>query len=174
MDQIRLALFTDTYTPEVNGVAKTLERWVAYLQKQGIPVIVFAPSRPRTEHHPSDVAERLASVPFFLYPELRMASPLSYTAERKLLAFRPTILHVATPFGIGMTGRRLALRHGIPLVASHHTHFVRYLPFYNLQWMGRLLWRYLHWFHRPCRTIYVPSQSVLGAGEARSQLGISV
>lgn len=161
MRPIRLALFTDTYAPEVNGVAKTLERWVAYLRSRGIPCLVFAPSRPRTEKMRFDLVERLASMPFFLYPELRVAAPLSASAERKLLAFRPTVIHVATPFGSGLTGRRLALKHGIPLVASHHTHFVRYLPFYNLQRMGKLLRRYLKWFHQPCRKIYVPSPSVL-------------
>ncbi|MBB6669818.1 glycosyltransferase family 4 protein [Cohnella nanjingensis] len=161
MGEVRLALFTDTYAPEINGVAKTLERWVGYLRKQGVACQVFAPARPRGEEAAAGVAERLASVPFFLYPECRIAMPASAGAERKLLDFRPTVVHVATPFGTGMTGRRLALKHGIPLVASHHTHFVRYLPFYNLQWMGKLLWRYLHWFHRPCRRIYVPSRSVL-------------
>ncbi|MCC3375589.1 glycosyltransferase family 1 protein [Cohnella sp. REN36] len=161
MGEVRLALFTDTYAPEINGVAKTLERWVGYLRQRGIACQVFAPARPRGEADAPGVAERLASVPFFLYPECRIAMPVSPGAERKLLAFRPTAIHVATPFGTGMTGRRLALKHGIPLVASHHTHFVRYLPFYNLQWMGKLLWRYLHWFHRPCRRIYVPSRSVL-------------
>lgn len=161
MEEVRLALFTDTYAPEVNGVAKTLERWAAYLRKRGIPCLVFAPTRPRKEEPIPGVAERLASIPFFLYPELRIASPLSAAAERKLLDFRPTVIHAATPFGTGVAGRHLALKHSIPFVASHHTHFVRYLPFYNLQWMGKLLWRYLHWFHRPCRRIYVPSRSVL-------------
>lgn len=161
MPEIRLALFTDTYFPEMNGVAKTLERWVGYLRKQGIECLVFAPSRPRGEKTISEVAERLTSLPFFLYPECRLAVPQTGNVERKLLDFRPTIIHVATPFGTGVAGRYLAIKHGIPLVASHHTHFVRYLPFYNLQWMGKLLWRYLHWFHRPCSRIYVPSQSVL-------------
>ncbi|WP_373230098.1 glycosyltransferase family 4 protein [Cohnella sp.] len=161
MPEIRLALFTDTYFPEMNGVAKTLERWVRYLRKQGVECLVFAPSRPRREKTISEEAERLTSLPFFLYPECRLAVPQTGNVERKLLDFRPTIIHVATPFGTGMAGRYLAIKHGIPLVASHHTHFVRYLPFYNLQWMGKLLWRYLHWFHRPCSRIYVPSQSVL-------------
>ncbi|TFE28144.1 glycosyltransferase family 4 protein [Cohnella luojiensis] len=161
MADIRLALFTDTYFPEVNGVAKTLERWIGYLRSQGIECMVFAPSRPRKEKTVSEVAERLVSLPFFLYPECRLAVPQTGSVEKKLLSFKPTIIHVATPFGTGVAGRHLAIKHGIPLVASHHTHFVRYLPFYNLQWMGKLLWRYLHWFHRPCRTIYVPSQSVL-------------
>ncbi|WP_239614853.1 glycosyltransferase family 4 protein [Cohnella mopanensis] len=161
MSEFRLALFTDTYSPEVNGVAKTLERWIGYLRKQGIECIVFAPSRPRKEKTVSETAERLVSLPFFLYPECRLAVPQTGNVERKLLSFNPTVVHVATPFGTGMAGRYLAMKHGIPLMASHHTHFVRYLPFYNLQWMGKLLWRYLHWFHRPCARIYVPSRSVL-------------
>ncbi|QMV43418.1 glycosyltransferase family 4 protein [Cohnella cholangitidis] len=161
MSEFRLALFTDTYSPEVNGVAKTLERWIGYLRKQGIECMVFAPSRPRKERTVSEAAERLVSLPFFLYPECRLALPQTGSAERKLLSFKPTVIHVATPFGTGVTGRHLAMKHGIPLMASHHTHFVRYLPFYNLQWMGKLLWRYLHWFHLPCRKIYVPSRSVL-------------
>lgn len=158
---MRLALFTDTYAPEVNGVAKTLERWIGYLRKRGIACIVFAPSWPGNEH--ANTAERLASLPFFLYPECRLAVPGTGDIERKLLEFRPTVIHVATPFGTGLTGRYLAKKHGFSLVASHHTHFVRYLPFYNLQWMGKLLWRYLHWFHRPFSRIYVPSRSVLEA-----------
>ena len=161
MSEFRLALFTDTYFPEVNGVAKTLERWIGYLRKQGIECMVFAPSRPRGEKTVSEVAERLISLPFFLYPECRLAVPQTGNVERKLLSFKPSVIHVATPFGTGVAGRYLAIKHGIPLVASHHTHFVRYLPFYNLQLMGKLLWRYLHWFHRPCRRIYVPSRSVL-------------
>ncbi|MFC5701975.1 glycosyltransferase family 4 protein [Cohnella faecalis] len=161
MTEIRVALFTDTYFPEVNGVAKTLERWVAYLRKQGVPCMVFAPSRPWREEKEADVAERLVSMPLFLYPEIRIAVPQTTGIEKKLNDFRPTVIHVATPFGAGVAGRHLALKRGIPLVASHHTHFVRYLPFYNLQWMGRLTWRYLNWFHRPSRKIYVPSRSVL-------------
>ncbi|MBO9598456.1 MAG: glycosyltransferase family 1 protein [Cohnella sp.] len=158
---MRLALFTDTYSPEINGVAKTLERWIAYLRRKGIECIVFAPARPKEEEVAAKSAERLTSLPFFLYPECRLALPRSPEAERKLMAFKPTVIHVATPFGTGIAGRSLALKHGIPLVASHHTHFARYLPYYNIQWLGKLLYRYLQWFHRPCRTIYVPSESVL-------------
>ena len=158
---MRLALFTDTYSPEINGVAKTLERWVAYLRGSGVECIVFAPARPKEEEGAAKSAERLMSLPFFLYPECRLALPRSPEAERKLLAFKPTVIHVATPFGTGVAGRSFAPKHGIPLVASHHTHFSRYLPYYNMQWLGKLLNRYLHWFHRPCRAVYVPSQSVL-------------
>jgi hypothetical protein len=106
MADIRLALFTDTYVPEVNGVAKTLDRWISYLRKQGIECIVFAPARPRGEKTLSEAAERLSSLPFFIYPECRLAVPLPGSIERKLLEFKPTVIHVATPFGTGIAGRR--------------------------------------------------------------------
>jgi len=174
MPEIRLALFTDTYAPEMNGVAKTLERWTAYLRGQGIACRVFAPSRPRGEALVPDMAERLRSIRFFLYPELRFAVPQMAGAESKLLDFKPTVIHVATPFGVGVTGRQLALKHGIPLVASHHTHYVRYLPFYNLQWLSKATWKYMNWFHRPCQRIYVPSPSVLEECRADGWEGLEI
>lgn len=174
MSEIRLALFTDTYAPEINGVAKTLQRWIAYLEKKGIACKVYAPAGPRRASGYAETAERLASLPFFLYPECRLATPVSASAERSLLAFKPTVVHVATPFGTGLTGRRLALKHGIPLVASHHTHFARYLPYYNLSWAGALLRRYLHWFHRPCKRIFVSSPSVLEECRKDGWLGLSL
>ncbi|MEK0312346.1 glycosyltransferase family 4 protein [Cohnella sp. 56] len=174
MSEIRLALFTDTYAPEINGVAKTLQRWIAYLEKRGVACKVYAPAGPRRAAGYVETAERLASLPFFLYPECRLATPVSAAAERSLLAFKPTLVHVATPFGTGLTGRRLALKHGIPLVASHHTHFARYLPYYNLGWAGTLLRRYLHWFHRPCRRIFVPSPSVLEECRRDGWLGLGL
>ncbi|TVX99752.1 glycosyltransferase family 4 protein [Cohnella terricola] len=174
MPEIRLALFTDTYAPEMNGVAKTLERWTAYLRSRGVACQVFAPSRPRKEDPAPDLAERLRSMRFFLYPELRFAVPQMAGAESKLLEFNPTVVHVATPFGVGVTGRQLALKHGIPLVASHHTHYVRYLPFYNLQWLAKATWKYMNWFHRPCKRIYVPSPSVLEECRADGWEGLRI
>ncbi|MFB9276745.1 glycosyltransferase family 4 protein [Cohnella cellulosilytica] len=174
MPEIRVALFTDTYAPEMNGVAKTLERWTAYLRGRGIACRVFAPSLPRGADLVPDMAERLRSIRFFLYPELRFAIPQMAGAESRLLDFKPTVIHVATPFGIGVTGRQLALKHGIPLVALHHTHYVRYLPFYNLQWLGKATWKYMNWFHRPCRRIYVPSPSVLEECRADGWEGLEI
>jgi hypothetical protein len=94
MQRIRLALFTNTYVPEINGVAITLERWVIYLGSQGIECKVFTPSRPWSERPVPGIAERIASIPFVLYPEIRLAVPLSAGVERKLLDFKPTLIHV--------------------------------------------------------------------------------
>ncbi|MBB3108701.1 glycosyltransferase involved in cell wall biosynthesis [Paenibacillus phyllosphaerae] len=157
---MRLALFTDTYEPEVNGVARTLGRWVDYLRRKGVPVQVFAPDPALgLPHGAAASVERFASLPFFLYPECRLALVNPVHIRRALHAFSPTLIHVATPFNLGLCGIHYARKYEIPLIASYHTHFDRYLPFYNLQWMVKMLWRYMNWFHYDCSRIFVPSAS---------------
>ncbi|QHT62727.1 glycosyltransferase family 1 protein [Paenibacillus lycopersici] len=159
---MRLALFTDTFAPDVNGVARTLERWTDYLRAQDIPCLVFAPDPAVSlSREASPFIERFASLPFFLYPECRLALPNPIHVRRALDAFKPTMIHVATPFNMGLFGIHYAKKHRIPLVASYHTHFDRYLAFYNIQWMVKMLWRYINWFHADCRSIFVPSKSTL-------------
>ncbi|PZD94615.1 glycosyltransferase family 1 protein [Paenibacillus sambharensis] len=159
---MRLALFTDTFEPDVNGVARTLGRWTEYLRRQGVQVKVFAPDPVgRSETSPSHQVERFISLPFFLYPECRLALPNPIHLRKTLASFKPTLIHVATPFNMGLCGIHYAKKHDIPLIASYHTHFDRYLPFYNLQWMVKMLWRYMNWFHQDCRKIFVPSRSTL-------------
>ncbi|NBD27613.1 glycosyltransferase family 4 protein [Paenibacillus glycinis] len=159
---MRLALFTDTFAPEINGVARTLERWTDYLRAQDVPCLVFAPDPAISKsREASPFVERFVSLPFFLYPECRLALPNPLHVRRALDAFQPTMIHVATPFNMGLFGIHYAKKHRIPLVASYHTHFDRYLAFYNIQWMVKMLWRYINWFHQDCRYIFVPSKSTL-------------
>jgi len=158
---MRLAIFTDTYEPEVNGVARTLGRWTDFLRRRGIEVMVFAPEPGMDDAslQSSIQVQRFTSFPFFLYPECRLAVPNPVPVRRALQQFQPTLIHAATPFNMGLFGIHYAKKYRIPLVASYHTHFDRYLPYYNLQWMAKLLWRYLEWFHHECRMIFVPSPS---------------
>ncbi|MEK3881934.1 glycosyltransferase family 1 protein [Paenibacillus sp. PL2-23] len=160
---MRVAIFTDTFVPDVNGVARTLKRWTNYLEKRGIECLVFAPEPPGAEDSPAlpNSVERFASLPFFLYPECRLAFPSPIHIRNSIAAFNPHLIHVATPFNLGLSGIRAARKFKIPLIASYHTNFDQYLPFYNLQWMEKLLWRYMEWFHRDCRSIFVPSASTL-------------
>ncbi|WP_425415654.1 hypothetical protein [Paenibacillus oryzae] len=60
-------------------------------------------------------------------------------------------MHVATPFNLGLCGIHYAKKHEILLVASYHTNFDYYLPFYNLGGMEKLLWRYMDGFLPPGR-----------------------
>jgi glycosyltransferase involved in cell wall biosynthesis len=158
---MRIALFTDTYLPEVNGAAKTLGRWADFLEAQGIPCKVFAPTAEQRALPDQNAVERFFSVPFLLYPECKFALPNPVNIKKSLRDFEPTLIHVATPFNLGLYGSRYARKRGIPLVASYHTHFDQYLSYYKLQWMEPMLSKYMSWFHRDCRKVYVPSQSTM-------------
>ncbi|AEI39321.1 glycosyltransferase family 4 protein [Paenibacillus mucilaginosus] len=158
---MRVALFTDTFVPDVNGVAKTLGRWVKYLEARGAQCRVFAPQSPAAAEADQWMVERFYSIPFSLYPECRMAIPNPMNLKKALKAFSPDLIHLATPFNLGLVGLHYARRKGIPAVASYHTHFDQYLAYYKLQWMEPMLWKYMLWFHQDCRRIFVPSHSTM-------------
>lgn len=155
---MRIAIFSDTYVPEINGVALTLKRYTDYLKKQGIEYRLFVPSSDTAVPNVPQL-ERLTSIPFLLYRNLRFSLPNPLYIHKVLDTFQPTIIHVATPFSIGLSGVRYGKKHDIPMVASYHTHFDDYLDYYHLSFLNKWIWKYLNWFHRPFERIYVPSES---------------
>lgn len=157
---MRIAIFTDTFYPEINGVAQTLNRLMAYLQKQTIPVKIFAPVSNTCDSAAADI-HRYQSLPFFLYPECRLAFPNLIEIKDQLKTFAPDIIHVATPFNIGLCGVYFAKKLNIPLVGSYHTDFNQYLQFYKFPFLSNLLWTYMNWFYRPCQKVFVPSSETL-------------
>jgi glycosyltransferase involved in cell wall biosynthesis len=155
---MKLALFSDTFHPQINGVARTLKRFTSYLETNGIEYKVIMPSF--EEHQETECKHYYAmkSLPLFLYPECRLAIPQFKALNEELNKFRPDLLHIATPFNIGLFGMRYGKRENIPMVASYHTHFDRYLAYYHIDFLSPLLWRYLQWFHKPFEKIFVPSE----------------
>lgn len=165
---MRLALFTDTFAPQMNGVARTLGRLTAHLERRGIEHLVFAPASPEEAAAPPPAPEApplslrpSPSVPFLLYPECRLALPNLLSIRQQLDRFRPDLLHLATPFNIGLCGLRYARRRGLPHAASYHTHFDRYLAYYGMAKAVPLYWRYIRWFHRSCGATFAPSRETL-------------
>lgn len=155
---MRIAIFSDTYVPEINGVARTLNRFTEYLDKQGIEYRLFVPES-STPVPTVPQVQRFASIPFLLYSECRLALPNPLHIRQTLDEFKPTLIHIATPFNLGLYGVRYGKKHGIPMVASYHTNFDDYLDYYHLTFMQKWLWKYMNWFHRPFEKVYVPSQS---------------
>ena len=162
---LRLALFSDTYAPQVNGVARTLERLAREVRARGGEVRIFTASDPAALPDPHVV--RLPSVAFWAYKELRLAPPISPRALREVRAWRPTLIHAATPFGIGLSGRAAARQLGIPFVSSYHTHFSAYVRFYNLGALETISWGFLRWFHNGGVRTFVPSLAIAAELEAK-------
>ncbi len=158
--ELRVALFTGNYNYIKDGVALTLNRLVAYLLKQGIPVLVFAPVAkvPAFE----SVGE-LVPVPSMAIPtrsEYRVALGFPKRARERLEAFRPTLIHIAVPDIAGYKALKLAEQWQVPVVSSYHTRYDTYLRFYGLDFLRTLGLRYMRNFYRRVRRVYPPSESM--------------
>ncbi|BAH37726.1 MAG TPA: glycosyltransferase family 1 protein [Gemmatimonas aurantiaca] len=170
---LRLALFTDTFTPQVNGVARTLARLVDAVQERDGTVRVFtvaddADAMAALPDAAADAAtvERFPGRRFWAYPQLRLAWPARRDIRRQLEDFRPTIVHAATEFGIGLAGRAVARELDVPFVSSYHTSFTAYAEHYGLGMLAEPGWHYLRWFHNGGLRTYCPTQSIIREIEA--------
>ena len=157
---MRIALVTDTYTPQVNGVTTIARRIVAVLAGARQHVVVVAPAYPG---EPADAAAgelRVPSLPFPPYRDIRLSRPQPGRVARFLDAFAPDLVHVVTEGPLGLVGRRYALRRGVPLVTSFHTDFPQYNRYYGVRLLEPLVWRWLVWFHRPAALVHTPGEAV--------------
>ena len=157
---LRLALFTGNYNHIADGVSLTLNRLVAFLEEQGVEVLVFGPtvSQPPMDHVGELVP--IPSTPVPGRPEYRLTTRFPRRVQRELEAFGPTLVHLATPDFAGYRALRWARAQGLPVVASYHTHFSSYLKYYNISALEGLFWQYARWFYEQCEHIYVPSRSM--------------
>ena len=160
---MRIALFSETFLPQRNGVALILDRLIRHLTTQGHEVLLAVPIswRPRGEVplHPGLRVLRVPGVPLPRYPDLTLALPLAPRVMREVADFRPDVIHVVTEYSLGVTGLQTATTLGIPAIASFHTNIPRYLPYYGFGWAGELCWRYLRWFHNQAAVTFCPSET---------------
>ena len=157
---MKIAIFTDTFYPDVNGVARTLKRLTDYFETKSITFKIYAPESNGNEYVSSNI-HRFKSLPFFLYPECRLAFPNLFYLKSELQRFSPDLIHVATPFSAGLCGVYFAKKLNIPLVGSYHTNFDHYLEYYDLNFLSSIIWKYMYWFHRACEKLFVPSRETL-------------
>lgn len=161
---MRIALFTDTYLPQTNGVSRTLAQLVEYLSGQGHEVALVAPKIGADARTPSDGVSLhlpLGGVPVPVYPEL-LLTRFPFRSERRALErFDPEIVHCATESTVGWSGRRFALRTARPLVTSFHTNFPEYASGYGMGFLAPLAWRLLRRFHAPALCTLCPSRTTL-------------
>ena len=157
-DRLRIAICTDTFVPQLNGVARTLFRLSEALRDRGCAVRVFAPSDPSAPSLPN--VRRYASVPFWGYLELRLALPGVSAMRKAFTSWRANLVHAATPFGVGYASRAAARSLGTPFVTSYHTSLAAYARFYGLGALSGPGWQYLRWFHNSGARTFVPTRAI--------------
>ena len=158
MTLVRLALFSDSYPPQLNGVALLLARLADAVRERGGAVRIFTTSDPAARPDP-DIS-RWPSVAYWRYPEHRIALPNPWSVRRAVQEWAPTIVHAASPFGMGLAGRSAARSLGIPFVTSYHTNWLAYTGYYGLGALRGIAWPYLRWFHNGGARTYAPTHAI--------------
>lgn len=156
---MKIAIFTDTFYPQVNGVAKTLEKFKEYMDKNGIEYRVFAPKFDKSASDDNVLRFKSFSLPF--YPDCRLSIPNYFTICRELDSFKPDIIHVMTEFNMGLCGLRYAKTHKITVVSSYETNIPEYMQYYHLKFLENGAWRFFKWFHTKCNKSYCPSNATV-------------
>jgi len=163
---MRLCIVSETWLPEINGVAHTLARLSRELSQQGVTIDLV---RPRALSTPSEqtagsiqapVNAELqvtpVSLPGYRGVQIGLATPKRL--RRFMQAHKPDVVYLATQGPLGWAARQAARRLGIPLIAGWHTNFDHYCGDYGLGMLTWLTKRYLRYFHNACALTLVPTQ----------------
>jgi glycosyltransferase involved in cell wall biosynthesis len=156
---LHIALVSETFPPEVNGVANTLGRLCQGLRERGHRLQLV---RPRQADEPNRSDEELLLTrgwPLPGYAGLQWGHSSLHKLLRRWKRNRPDVLYIATEGPLGLSALRAARRLGIPVVSGFHTNFQQYSDLYGFGLLTRLLTGYLRWFHNRSRVTLVPSPS---------------
>ena len=143
---MRIALFTETFLPKVDGIVTRLCHTVEHLQRNGDRVLVIAPEGGDITEYKGAKVHGVPGMPLPLYPELKLALPPLGT-KKVIEEFLPDLIHVVNPAVLGLGGIFYAKSMNLPLVASYHTHLPQYLQHYGLGALEGLLWELLKLAH---------------------------
>lgn len=162
---MRVGLFTESYAPVINGVSTSVKTLAVELSAIGHHPIVIAPGFPGFIDDDDDGVEvrRLPS----WHTAFNHGNPFAYPpvgpTPRALRNLTLDVVHTHQPFGIGLHGKRIARRLGVPMVSTFHTlytEYVHYFPFAPKAVSVAILVRFLRRYHEACDGVIVPSKEV--------------
>jgi len=162
---MKIAIFSDTFWPQVNGVATVARQTAINLSQAGHDVVIFTVSQEKEKalNPPGQKFKvfLIPSLPFWAYKEYRMAVPASFSLK-KIKKFRPDVIHVQTPFAVGWEGVLSAKLLKIPLVGTHHTFYDYYLKHIKMDYpiSKKLSWKYTASFYNRCDLVLNPSETL--------------
>ncbi len=162
-----ICVVTETYPPEVNGVAFTLARLVDGLRNRSHRVSVVRPRQPAVDgpgRADDEEVTLVPGVPVPGYPGVRVGWPVGAMLCDHWTERRPDVVYTATEGPLGWSALRTARRLGIPVVSGFHTNFHGYARHYGAGWLWPLVFRYLRLFHN--RTL----GTLVASTELRNQL----
>lgn len=158
---MRYAIVTETYPPEVNGVALTVQGLELGLRQAGHDVDLVRPRQDGDRDGALLEGTLLvngAALP--RYPGLRFGMPAPLRLARHWQAKRPDAVYIATEGPLGWSALRCARRLGIPVATGFHTRFDEYLPDYGAAWLQAAALRWMRRFHNQADATLVPTREL--------------
>ncbi|MEP2492923.1 MAG: glycosyltransferase, partial [Parasphingorhabdus sp.] len=143
---MKIALVTDAWHPQVNGVVRTLDTVVGLLRDWGHEILVISP-------------EQFRSIPAPSYPEIRLAFTRASTVGRQIEQFEADAVHLATEGPLCVQARRWCRNNSRSFTTAYHTQFPEYLA-KRTKLSPRVFWPYIRWFHQASEAIMVSTESV--------------
>lgn len=154
---MRLLVITDTYPPDINGVARTLSTLASGLSARGHEVEVVTTLPAASGDVESLKRHVMMAMPLPGYPGLRVGISTTWQMQRLFYQFRPEVLYVATETPLGIASIRAAAKMGIPVVSGFHTNFQSYLEDYHLPGLETAAKSFLRSIHNQTARTLTPS-----------------
>jgi phosphatidylinositol alpha 1,6-mannosyltransferase len=182
---VKVAIITETFLPQINGIVRTLEKLIEFLEANGHQALLITMGEGESKYLNTEVL-RVDAISFYLYPELNIVKPQdawfeallrnkitqvfaasAQTAfpsrhpiiEAKLNEFQPEIIHLVTPVTLGSVGTYHALKNQIPLIASYHTDIAAYAPNYKIPFLENFINFTTKIAYSPAKKTLAPSPS---------------
>lgn len=160
---MRISVVTETYPPEINGVAMTIGRMVSALQERDHQIQLIRPRQseidtPLQDKHIEEVLQRGMSIP--RYDGLKMGLPAKSALLRLWTIKRPDIVHIATEGPLGWSALSAANKLKIPTSTDFHTNFHVYSKHYGFGWLRKPIIAYLRKLHNKALCTMVPTEGI--------------
>ncbi|MEM7819419.1 MAG: glycosyltransferase [Candidatus Aenigmatarchaeota archaeon] len=166
---MNIAMFTDSYKPQINGLVTSLDLFTKKLRERKNKVYIFAPDVKETKKE--NFVFRFKSFTFRSYKEYRVGIPYSLILDPEIKNIKFDIVHVHSPFSLGLAGIAFAKYYKIPIIGTFHTLFPDYMHYVikseKLQriklfkYLFKLgSWKYLSWFYNHCDIVIAPSENI--------------
>ena len=166
---LRLAVVTETYPPEVNGVSLSLARFVEGLRERNHEIQLIRPRQSFGEQAKSTAGfdELLTQgVPIPRYPDLKMGLPAKQALIKQWTLKRPDLVHIVTEGPLGWSALQAATKLKIPVSSDFRTNFHAYSLHYGIGWLKKPIVAYLRKFHNRTQMTMVPTEQLRAELEA--------
>lgn len=154
---MRVAVVTESFLPQVNGVTNTVIRILEHLAARGHEAVIVAPSPGQAQYAGFPVVS-VPGVALPGYREFKLGLP-TRRVEKILRAFRPDLVHLASPIALGAAGARAARRIGVPCVAVFQTDVAGFARQYGFRGTDAVIWSWIRHIHRQADLTLAPSRA---------------